>query len=142
MHARREQVAAAGIAWVANESAQGDRFTREQALQAIDHELRKWKVRTGRITEVLSGAATGYVASGAVPASLALRLLLDAGADLQRANALRAARPPRRVERVMPPRAAGRAAPPSAPPRPGHAVDRVAVRRGERLRSSGRNEPA
>jgi hypothetical protein len=97
VRARREQVATTGIAWVANEYAQGERFTREQALQVIEHELRKWKIRDERITEVLSCAATGYVASAALPASLALRLLVDAGADAQRARTIRAARPPRRV---------------------------------------------
>lgn len=86
-----------GIAWVANEYARGDRFTREQALEVIEHELRKWKIRGERITEVLSRAATGYVASEGSRAGAALRLLVDAGADIQRAHAIRAARPPRRM---------------------------------------------
>jgi hypothetical protein len=97
VRARRERVARRGIAWVAEEYARGDRFSREQAIQVIEHELRKWKIQADRITEVLSGAATDYVASDALAASIALRLLVDVGADIQRAHAIRAARPPRRV---------------------------------------------
>jgi len=100
MCSRREQVAATGIAWVANEYAGGDRFTREQAIQAIEHELRKWKIQAERISEVLSSAATGYVASAAGRESAALRLLVDVGADVQRAHIIRAARPPRRVTAI------------------------------------------
>lgn len=90
-------MAATGIAWVADEYARGDRFTREQAIEVIEHELRKWKIQTERITEVLSNAAIGFVASAASRPSVALRLLVDLGADVQRAHAIRAARPPRRV---------------------------------------------
>jgi len=109
VRARREQVAATGIAWVADEYAQGDRFTREQAMEVIEHELRKWKIQAERITEVLSNAATGFVASAASRPSAALRLLVDLGADVQRAHAIRAARPPRRVVAI-------RQCPDSVPP--------------------------
>lgn len=85
------------IAWVANEYAQGDRFTRDQAIQVIEHELRKWKIQEERVTDVLSRAATGFVACEALQATVALRLLIDAGANVQRAHTIRAARPPRRM---------------------------------------------
>ena len=95
-------MAASGIAWVADEYARGDRFTRDQAIGVIEHELRKWKIQAERITEVLSSAATGFVASAARRPSVALRLLVDLGADVQRAHAIRAARPPRRVVATRP----------------------------------------
>jgi len=95
-------VATKGIAWVADEYAQGDRFTREQAIEVIEHELRKWKIQTERITEVLSGAAAGFVAGHASRARVALRLLVDLGANVQRAHAIRAARPPRRMVAIRP----------------------------------------
>jgi SLT domain-containing protein len=99
VRASGEQVATTGIAWVANAYAQGDRFTREQAMQAIQQELRAWRVQPERTGEVLSSAATGYVDSAALRANVALQLLVDAGADVERARAIRAAQPPRRGSR-------------------------------------------
>ena len=91
VHVSREQVATIGIAWVANAYAQGDRFNREQAMQEIQNELRAWKVQPERTTEILSSAATGYVDSEALRANVALESLVDAGADVERARAIRAA---------------------------------------------------
>jgi hypothetical protein len=45
----------------------------------------------GSGVQILSSAATGYVDSEALRAHVALELLVDAGADVERARAIRAA---------------------------------------------------
>jgi hypothetical protein len=56
-----------------------------------------WKIQPDRVGEAMAKAATSYVDSDAWPADVALQLLVDAGADVEPARAIRAAEPPRRV---------------------------------------------
>jgi hypothetical protein len=97
MKADRERVAASSIAGVADLYARGDRFTWDSAMQEIQNLFTMWKIHPDRIREVMAKAATSYVDSDAWRADVALQLLVDAGADVQRARAIRAAQPPRRV---------------------------------------------
>jgi hypothetical protein len=97
MRADKVRVATSSVAGIAELYARGDRFTREQAIQEIRNELTAWKIPSDRIGEVMANAATNYVDSDAWRADVALQLLIDAGADVERARAIRAAQPPRRV---------------------------------------------
>ena len=93
----REAAAAASIAGLAEVYAHGGRLTWDTALQEIQYRLQAWEIRPRRIGEVMSIAATSYVDSDAWRANLALQLLVDAGADVERARVIRAQVPPRRV---------------------------------------------
>ena len=93
----REHAAAASIAGAAERYANSGDLTWDTAMQEIQDRLRLWEIRPKRIGEVLSLAATGYLDSDAWYADAVLRLLVDAGADLQRATVLRNQVPPRRV---------------------------------------------
>lgn len=93
----RETAAAASIAGLAQLYAHSGRLTWDTALQEIRYRLQAWEIRPKRIGEVMSIAATGYVDSDAWRADLALQLLVDAGADVERARVIRAQVPPRRV---------------------------------------------
>jgi hypothetical protein len=97
MKANRERVAASCIAGLAEIYGRGERYTWEQAMQEIQRELKTWKIQPDRVGEVMAKAATSYVDSDAWRADVALQLLVDAGADVERARAIRAAEPPRRV---------------------------------------------
>jgi hypothetical protein len=97
MRADRVGVATSSVAAIAEIYARGDRFTWEQAMKEIRNELTAWKIPSERIREVMANAATNYVDSDAWRADVALQLLVDAGADVERARAIRAAQPPRRV---------------------------------------------
>jgi hypothetical protein len=86
-------------------------------MREIKERLRVWEIRPRRIGEVMSMAATGYVDSDAWRARVALHLLLDAGADEDRARVIRAQVPPRRVvglRRPAPDRQPAGPAPPAS----------------------------
>jgi hypothetical protein len=93
----REEAAAASIAGLAELYAHDGRLTWDQGMQEIQDRLAAWEVRPKRIGEVLAKAATSFVDSDAWRAPVALQLLVDAGADVHRAQVLRAQVPPRRV---------------------------------------------
>jgi len=93
----REEAAAGSIAGLAELYARGDQLGWDRAMQEIQDRLQAWEIRPRRISEVMSRAATGYVDSDAWRAYVALQLLVDAGADMQRARVIRAQVPPRRV---------------------------------------------
>jgi hypothetical protein len=93
----REAAAAASIAGLAELYARDGRLSWDTAMQEIQYRLRAWEIRPKRIGEVMSIAATGYVDSDAWRAPMALRLLVDAGADVERARVIRAHVPPRRI---------------------------------------------
>ena len=92
----REQAAASSIAGLAELYAHGHRVTWNEAMQEIQARLQAWEIRPKRIREVMSTAATAYVDSYAWRAWVALQLLVDAGADVDRARAIRAQTPPHR----------------------------------------------
>ncbi len=95
--ADRKKVAAACIAGEAENYAIRDRYGRDQAIQNIQRELKVWKIAPSEAGEVMAKAASNYVDSDAWRADVALQLLVDLGADVERARAIRAARPrPRR----------------------------------------------
>jgi hypothetical protein len=93
----REEAAAFSIAGLAELYARGDRPGWDRAMQEIQERLEAWEIRPKRIGEVMSRAATGYVDSDAWRAHVALQLLVDAGANVDRARVIRAQVPPRRV---------------------------------------------
>lgn len=93
----REEAAASCIAGLAELYAHTGRPSWHQAIQEIQDSLAAWDIRTQRIGEVMSRAATGFVDSDAWRAEVALRLLVDAGAEVGRARVLRAQKPPRRT---------------------------------------------
>ena len=112
----REEAAASSIAGLAELYARGGRLSWDTAIREIKERLRVWEIRPRRIGEVMSMAATGYVDSDAWRARVALHLLLDAGADEDRARVIRAQVPPRRVVglgRPAPDRQPAGPAPPS-----------------------------
>jgi hypothetical protein len=87
-------MAASSIGGLAETYAQRDRLAGDRAMQEIQDRLKMWKIPSDRVTEVLSAAATTFVDSDAWRADVALQLLVDAGADVDRARAIRAAQPP------------------------------------------------
>lgn len=93
----REQAAASSIAGLAELYARGERLTWDEAMQEIQARLQAWEVRTGRIGEVMSMAASAHVDSDAWRAWVALQLLVDAGANVDRARVIRARLPLHRV---------------------------------------------
>jgi hypothetical protein len=97
VRANREQVAASTISGLAENYARGDRHTWDEAMQEIQDRLRAWKIRPERVAEVMANAATSFVDSDAWRADVALQLLVDAGANVERARAIRAAQPPPRI---------------------------------------------
>jgi hypothetical protein len=104
----REAAAAASIAGLAELFAHGGRLSWDTAMQEIQYRLQAWEIRPKRIGEVMSIAATGYVDSDTWRANLALQLLVDAGANVERARVIRAQVPPRRavgLSRTRPTRA-------------------------------------
>jgi hypothetical protein len=66
-------------------------------MQEIQSRLQAWEIRPKRIGEVMSTAATAYVDSNAWRAWVTLQLLVDAGADVDRARVIRAQLPPHRI---------------------------------------------
>jgi hypothetical protein len=93
----REGAAASSIAGLAELYARGGRPSWDTAVQGIQERLEVWEIRPKRIGEVLAMAATGYLDSDAWCAHVVLQLLVDAGADVERARIIRAHVPPRRV---------------------------------------------
>jgi len=125
----REEAAASSIAGLAELYARGGRLSWDTAMREIKERLRVWEIRPRRIGEVMSMAATGYVDSDAWRARVALHLLLDAGADEDRARVIRAQVPPRRVVGLGRPAADRQPAGPAPPPASsGAAPVRLSVR--------------
>ena len=92
--ADRRRVAAQCIAGAAESYAVRNRYGRDRAVQEIQRELKVWKIAPGEAGEVMARAASNYVDSDAWGADVALQLLVDLGADVGRARAIRAAMPP------------------------------------------------
>jgi hypothetical protein len=97
MRHRTSRRAAASIAGLAELYARDGRLSWDQALQEIQNRLAAWEVRPKRIDEVVSMAATSYVDRDAWRSHVALQLLVDAGANVERARIIRAQVPPRRI---------------------------------------------
>lgn len=89
---RKERVVAAGLGGLAAGYAQMRRLTRDDALAEIRQDLEASKLDGDQAVAVLSDAAARYVDGDQHYDSEALQLLVDAGADVDRARAIRAAR--------------------------------------------------
>jgi hypothetical protein len=63
-------------------------YGRDQAIQNIQRELKVWKIAPSEAGEVMAKTASNYVDSDAWRADVALRLLVDLGADVERAPAI------------------------------------------------------
>jgi hypothetical protein len=59
----REQAGASSIAGLAELYAHGQQVTWDEAMQEIQARLQAWEIRTKRIVEVMSTAATAYLSS-------------------------------------------------------------------------------
>ena len=95
----REGLAIAAITGLAEAYASAHRLTWQQAMREIRDRVARYQIPTGRTTEVLSRVACRYLDAGNGYHAVALHLLLDAGADLDRARALRVEAARRRVLR-------------------------------------------
>lgn len=119
--ADRKRVAAVCIAGEAENYAVRNRYGLDQAVQNIQRELRVWKIAPSEAGEVMARAASNYVDSDAWRADVALQLLVDLGADVERARAIRAAKPRPRpfgiggggLTERLPPQSRGSEAPPT-----------------------------
>jgi hypothetical protein len=91
-----EQLAAASASGLAAAYAHIRRLDKAAALAKIDEALKEYKVPTERRTAVLTDAAAVYSRPGSVDwwYDQALDLLVEAGADRERAEQIRDARPP------------------------------------------------
>jgi hypothetical protein len=94
-------MAAAGVA---ERHAHLHRITRQEAMAEIREVLTHHNIPADRVGAVLSEAAAGYltVHDGRWHAERALQVLLDAGADLQRAKAIKTERDARRLALAPP----------------------------------------
>ncbi len=86
MMTTNERLAVASLTGIAEAHAQLRRLTWDEAMAEIQGCLANWKVAADRISEVLSQAASGYLDGETPGAPAALQLLIDAGADLDRAR--------------------------------------------------------
>jgi hypothetical protein len=90
-----EQLAAASASGIAAGYAHIGRLSKAEALAEVDQALDEHRVPAARRREVLSQAAAGYTRPRDVDwwYAEALDLLVEAGADRERAKQIRAARP-------------------------------------------------
>jgi hypothetical protein len=83
---RNERLAVASLTGTAEAYAQLHRLDWQSAMTDVQECLAHWKVAAGRVGEVLSHAAARYIDTETPGAPAALQLLIDAGADLDRAG--------------------------------------------------------
>jgi hypothetical protein len=99
-----EELAAMAAAGVAERHAHLHRISRQEAMAKIHQVLIRQHIPADRVRAVLSEAAAGYltVHDGRWHAERALQVLLDSGADLQRAKDIKTERDARRLALAPP----------------------------------------